>query len=115
MIIIEQRKLKIAGEVLQDNFPKLSKILAASSNLSAVIMSLYAKKLITNAISTECMNAGRPVQDRCASLLFALKATVTTQPQSILTLIKVLKEEEAFKDIAKDMDLQMSFEIYKAS
>ena len=108
MIIIEQRKLKLAGEVLQDNFPKLSKILAAPSNLSAIIMSLYAKKLITDETYTESMNAGRPVQDRCASLLFTLKATVTTQPQSMLTLIEVLKKKEAFKDIAEKMDLQMS-------
>ncbi|XP_019856879.1 PREDICTED: uncharacterized protein LOC105314149 [Amphimedon queenslandica] len=108
----EERQLQLAGEVLRDNFKTLSKILAAPSNLSTVIMNLYAKKLITGATSTECMNTGRPVQDRCASLLFALQSTVTTQPQSMLTLIGVLKEEEAFKDIAENMDLQMSLNIY---
>uniref|UniRef100_A0A1X7TZP2 ZU5 domain-containing protein n=1 Tax=Amphimedon queenslandica TaxID=400682 RepID=A0A1X7TZP2_AMPQE len=108
----EERKLKLAGKVLRDNFDTLSEILAAPSNLSAVIMSLYAKELITDAISTECMNTGRPVQDRCASLLFALKSTVATQTQAMSTLMEVLKEKEAFKDIAEKMDLQMSLNLY---
>lgn len=111
-VIIEERKLKLAGKVLRDYFVTLSEILAAPSNLSTVIMSLYAKELITDAISTECMNTGRPVQDRCALLLFALQSTVTTQPQSMSTLMEVLKEKEAFKDIAEKMDLQMSLNLY---
>ena len=112
IIIIEERKLKAAEKVLRDNFDTLSEILAAPSNLSTIIMSLYAKELITRAISTECMNTGRPVQDRCASLLFALESTVATQPQAIITLIEVLKKKEAFKDIAEKMDLQMSLSLY---
>ena len=75
-------------------------------------MSLYAKKLITDTTATECMNAGRPVQDRCASLLFALKATVDGKPQAMITLIEVLKKNEAFKEIAEKMDLEVSLHKY---
>ena len=98
--------------MLRENFDTLSKILAAPSNLSGVIISLYAKELITDTTATECMNAGRPVQDRCASLLFALKATIDLNPQLMITLIEVLKENEAFKEIADKMDLQVSYLIY---
>ena len=66
-------------------------------------MSLYAKKLITDTTATECMNAGRPVQDRCASLLFTLKATIDGKPQAMKTLIKVLGNNEAFKEITNEM------------
>ncbi|XP_019859060.1 PREDICTED: uncharacterized protein LOC109587263 [Amphimedon queenslandica] len=94
---------KLAGKVLRENFAALSKILAAPSNLSAVIMSFYAKELISDTTATECMNDCRPVQDRCASLLFAVKATVDGKPQLINTLIEALKENEAFKEIADKM------------
>ena len=67
-------------------------------------MSLYAKKLITDTTATECMNAGRPVHDRCASLLFALKATIDGKPQEMKALIEVLKNNEAFLEIANEME-----------
>ena len=75
-------------------------------------MSLCAKNLITDTTATECMNAGRPVHDRCASLLLALKATIDLNPQLMITLIEVLKENEAFKEIADKMDLEVSYLIY---
>ena len=102
--LIDERK---AREVLRENFDKLSAILAAPNNLPSIIMSLFAKKLITDATSTECMNAGRPVQDRCASLLFALKATIDGKPQAMITLIEVLKNNEAFKDVAMEMEMSL--------
>ena len=67
-------------------------------------MSLYAKKLISHPTATECLNTGRPVHDRCASLLFALKATIDSQPQAMETLIEVLKNNEAFLEIANEME-----------
>ncbi|XP_019859679.1 PREDICTED: uncharacterized protein LOC109587898 [Amphimedon queenslandica] len=103
--VVDKEKAK---KVLRKNFDKLSAILAAPNNLSPIIMSLYAKELIADATSTECMNAGRPVNDRCASLLFALKATIDGKPQEIITLIEVLKNNEAFKDVAKEMEMEMS-------
>lgn len=51
------------------------------------------------------------VQDRCASLLFALKSTVTTQSQSMSTLIGILKGKGPFKKIAENMDLQYHFNL----
>ena len=66
-------------------------------------MSFYAKELISDTTVTECMNDGRPVHNRCASLLFALKATVDGKPQAMKTLIEVLKENEAFNEIADKM------------
>ena len=94
--------------MLRENFDTFSEILAAPNNLPAVILSLYAKKLISHPTATECLNTGRPVHDRCASLLFALKATVDGKPQLMITLIEVLKENEAFKKIADKMDLEVS-------
>ena len=93
--------------MLRENFDALKEILAAPSNLSAVIMSLYAKKLITDTTATECRNDGRPVHDRCASLLFALKATVDGKPHAIKTLIEVFKNNEAFKEIAEKMEVSL--------
>ena len=58
------------------------------------------------------MNTGRPVHDRCASLLFALKATVDGKPQAMKTLIEVLKNNESFKDIADKMDLEVKYHNY---
>ena len=99
--LVDEAKAK---EVLRKNFDKLSKILAAPNNLSTIITSLYANKLITGPTSTETMNAGRPVHDRCASLLFALEATIDGKPQAMVTLIDVLKNNEAFKDVADKME-----------
>lgn len=98
--------------MLRDHLDTLSEILAAPSNLSAIITSLYSKKLITDETYTESMNTGRPILDRCASLLYALKCTITTKPQEILTLIEILKGKEAFKEIADKMDLEVSFHNY---
>ena len=75
-------------------------------------MSLYAKKLISKTTATECRNPGRPVHDRCASLLFALEATVDGKPQAMITLIELLKKNEAFKEIAEKMDLEVSLHKY---
>uniref|UniRef100_A0A1X7T9G4 ZU5 domain-containing protein n=1 Tax=Amphimedon queenslandica TaxID=400682 RepID=A0A1X7T9G4_AMPQE len=87
-ISLDDEERKSAGEVLRENFDTLSDILAAPNNLSAIIMSLYAKKLISDTTATECMNDGRPVHDRCASLLFALKATIDGKPQAMIILIE---------------------------
>uniref|UniRef100_A0A1X7TAK0 Death domain-containing protein n=1 Tax=Amphimedon queenslandica TaxID=400682 RepID=A0A1X7TAK0_AMPQE len=84
----DDEEWKLAGKVLRENSDKFLKILAAPNNLSAVIMSFYAKELISDATVTECMNDGRPVHDRCASLLFALKATIDGKPQAMNTLIE---------------------------
>ncbi|XP_019854498.1 PREDICTED: uncharacterized protein LOC105313470 [Amphimedon queenslandica] len=111
-IFSDDEESKSVGEVLRENFDTLSDILAAPNNLSAIIMSLYAKKLISDTTATECMNDGRPVHDRCASLLFALKATIDGKPQAMNTLIEVLKNNEAFKEIADKMDLEVSYRNY---
>ena len=103
-LFVDQGKAK---EVLCINFDKLSTILAAPNNLSTIITSLYANKLITDPTFTESMNAGRPVHDRCASLLFALKATIDGKPQAMVTLIDVLKNNEAFKDLANEMEMSL--------
>uniref|UniRef100_A0A1X7T067 Uncharacterized protein n=1 Tax=Amphimedon queenslandica TaxID=400682 RepID=A0A1X7T067_AMPQE len=108
----DDEESKSGGEVLRENFDTLSDILAAPNNLSAIIMSLYAKKLISDTTTTECMNDGRQVQDRCASLLFALKATIDGKPQAMNTLIEALKNNEAFKEIAHKMDLEVSYRNY---
>ena len=98
--------------MLRENLNTFSEILAAPNNLSSVILSLYAKKLISHPTATECLNTGRTVHDRCASLLLALKATIDLNPQLMITLIEVLKENEAFKGIADKMDLEVSLHKY---
>ncbi|XP_019854499.1 PREDICTED: uncharacterized protein LOC105313471 [Amphimedon queenslandica] len=111
-ISLDDEERKSAGEVLRENFDTLSDILAAPNNLSAIIINLYAKKLISDTTATECMNDGRPVHDRCALLLFALKATIDGKPQAMISLIEVLKNNEAFKEIADKIDLEVSYRNY---
>ena len=98
--------------VLRRNFDTLSEVLTVSNNLSMITMSLYSKELISYQILTECTNTGRPVHDRSTSLLLALKATVETQPQSIKTLIDVLKTKEVFRNIAEKMEKEIASHMF---
>lgn len=99
---------EVATPVLKRNFDVLLEALAVSENLSIIPMSLFSNELITNDTLTECRNTGRSVRDRSALLLLALKTTIETQPQSIWTLIEVLKTKEAFRNIAEKMEKEIT-------
>ena len=99
--------------MLRRNFDVLSEVLTVSDNLLMITMSLYSNKLISYRNLTECYtNTGRSVHDRSASLLFALKATIETQPQSMRTLIDVLKTNEAFRNIAEKMENEIALHMF---
>ena len=93
-----------ATKVLRNYFADLSD---QSSNLFAITMRLYSKKLISYEVLNDTMNSNKSGQDRSATLMFALKATIDAKPESLNTLIEVLRTNEALRAIADKMDSEI--------
>ncbi|XP_019860001.1 PREDICTED: sacsin-like isoform X2 [Amphimedon queenslandica] len=80
--------------VFRKYFAELSEALVLPSNLSAVAMHLYSEKLISFETLTECLYSSKTNHEKSASVMFAIKATIDTKPQSLKTLTGILKKCE---------------------
>ena len=73
------------------------------NNIAAIAHELYSKGLIAYQNLQDCMNDARRLADRAHSLLNALHVTID-QPGVLKKLIEVLKNNEAFRSIAEEME-----------
>ena len=80
--------------------------------MSAIASRLYSEDLIPEDTYDNIGTVGRTGRDKAESVLRAFKATISIQPQSLRTLIEILKKNDALKVIAEKMDLEMSFHTY---
>ena len=72
-------------------------------NIAAIAHEMFAKGLIAHQTLQDCMTDTRKPADRAYSLLNALRVTID-QPGMLKKLIEVLKNNEAFKSIAEEME-----------
>ena len=75
--------------------------------MSAIASRLYSEDLIPEDTYDNISTIGRAGRDKAESVLRALKATISIQPQSLRTLIEILKRNDALKVIADEMDLEL--------
>ena len=80
--------------------------------MSAIASRLYSEELIPEEAYDNISTVGRTGRDKADSVLRTLKAAISIQPQSLRTLIEILKKNDALKAIAEKMDLEMSFHTY---
>ena len=72
-------------------------------NIAAIANKLYSKGLIADETLQDCTTDTRKPADRAYSLLNALCVTID-QPGVLKKLIEVLKNNEAFRSIAEEME-----------
>ena len=78
--------------------------------MSALALRLYSKELITEEAYDKISN--KTGCDKAESILRALRAAISIQPQSLRTLIEILKRNDALKLIGEKMDLELSLHSY---
>ena len=100
-------KLK-AKRVFKKHYADLSDLLAVPDNMSAIASRLYSEELIPEEVYDNISTSDRTGRDKAESVLHALKAAISIQPQSLRTLIEILKKNDVLKVIADEMDLEMS-------
>ena len=88
--------------MFREHYFDLYDLLAKLDNISALALRLYSKKLITEDAYDNIR--GKTGHDKAESVLHALKVTISIQPQSLRTLIEILRSNDALKDIANKMD-----------
>ena len=98
-------------KVLKKHLADLSDLLAVPDNISAIGIRLYSEDLIPEETFDNISTIGRTGRDKAHSLLHALRATISNEPQSLKTLIEVLRRNKAFKAIADKMDEDVSSHI----
>ena len=101
-----------AKNVFRDHYADLYDLLAKLDDISALALRLYSKKLITEDAYDNISTGGKTGHDKAESVLRALKAIISIQPQSLRTLIEILRRNDALKVIADEMDLELSFQSY---
>ena len=79
--------------------------------MSAVASRLYSEELISEEAYDNIITSNKSRRDKAHSLLHALRATISIGPQSLKTLIEVLRRNKAFKAIADKMDEDVSSHI----
>ena len=92
-------------EIFRRQYAALSKLMTPD-NIAAIADELYSKGLIGDETLQDCMTDTRKLTDRAHSLLNALRATID-QPGVLTNLIKVLKDNEAFRSIAEKMQSEI--------
>ena len=80
--------------------------------MSAIASRLYSENLIPEDTYDNISTIGRTGRDKAESVLRALKAAISVQPQSLGILIEILRRNDVLKVIADEMDLEMSFHSY---
>ena len=92
----------IAKRVLKKYYADLSDLLAVPDNMSsAIALRLYSEDLIPEETFDNISTIGRTGRDKAESVLRALRATISIQPQSLRTLIEILRRNDTLKVIAK--------------
>ena len=86
-------------------FADLSKLMSVSNNRLSIVAELYSKHLITETCYDNCTDdSNKTDAEKGHSLMRALKATIYSQPQSMITLVGVLKKAEAFRLIIRKLE-----------
>ena len=98
--------------MFKKHYADLSDLLAVPDNMSAIASRLYSEELIPEDTFDNISTIDRTGRDKAESVLHALKAAISIQPQSLKTLIKILRRNDALKAIAEKIDLEMSFHSY---
>ena len=80
-------------------------------NMSVIALQLYSEDLIPDDTYDNIITSNKSGRDKANSLLHALRATISIEPQSLKTLIEVLRRNKAFKAIADIMDEDVSSHI----
>ena len=101
---------ELAKRVFNKYLPDLSDLLVVPDNMSAVAPRLYGEDLIPKE-AYDNITSKKSGHDKANSLLLALRATISDEPQSLKTLIEVLRRNKAFKAIADKMDEDVSSHI----
>ena len=91
--------------MFRKHYGGLYDLLTVLNNMSALALRLYSKELITEEAYDKISN--KTGCDKAESILRALRATISIQPQSLRTLIEVLRRNDALKVIADEMDLEL--------
>ena len=87
------------------HFADLSKLMSVSSNRLSIAAELYCKHLITETCYDDCTDdSNKTDAEKGHSLMKALKATIYTHPQSVITLVDVLDKAESFRLIARKLE-----------
>ena len=111
MYFIVYRDPELAKNVFKKYLADLSDLLAVPCNISALAPRLHSEDLITEETYDNVYNSTKTGHDKAHSLLHALRATISIEPQSLKTLIEVLRRNKAFKAIADKMDEDVSSHI----
>ena len=80
--------------------------------MSAIGIRLYSEELIPEGVYDNIITSGKTGRNKAELILHALRATISVQPQSLRTLIEVLRRNDALKVIADKMDLELSLHSY---
>ena len=112
MYFVVYRDPELAKKILRKHHADISDLLAVPDNMSAVASRLYSEELIPEEAYDNISTIGRTGHDKAISLLHALRATISIEPQSLKTLIEVLRRNKAFKAIADKMDEDVSSHIF---
>ena len=111
MYFIVYRDPELAKKILRKHHADISDLLAVPDNMSAVASRLYSEELIPEEAYDNIITSSKSGRDKANSLLHALRATISIEPQSLKTLIEVLRRNKAFKAIADKMDEDVSSHI----
>ena len=80
-------------------------------NMSVIALQLYSEDFVPDDTYDNIITSSKSGRDKANSLLHALRATISIEPQSLKTLIEVLRRNKAFKAIADKMDEDVSSHI----
>ena len=90
--------------MFREHYADFYDLLAKLDNISVLALRLYSKKLITEDSYDNISTGGKTGHEKAESVLRALKTTISIQPQSLRTLIEILRSNDALKVIANKMD-----------
>ena len=102
---------ELAKSVFKKYLVALSNLMTIPDNMSVIALQLYSEGLVPDDTYDNIITSCKPARDKANSLLHALRATISIEPQSLKTLIEVLRGNEAFKAIADKMDKEASSHI----
>ena len=93
---------------MKRHYADLSDLLTVPDNMSAIASRLYSEELIPEETYDNISTVGRTGRDKAESVLRVLKAAISIQPQSLRTLIEILRRNDALKVIADKIDQELS-------
>ena len=96
--------------MFRKHYGGLYDLLTVLNNMSALALQLYSKELITEEAYDKIRD--KTGCDKAESILCALRATISIQPQSLRTLIEIMRRNDALKVIADEMDLELQHHSY---